>query len=100
MRILNLAARRLAASIPTLILILIGVFLLLQFAAGELSLAPGAARPRFLLDLRQAGLDRDPGAVAADNSFNDLIAVVCVLLRPAVRRDRRTRRQPVAGHAD
>ena len=31
MRILNLAGRRLAASIPTLILILIGVFLLLQF---------------------------------------------------------------------
>jgi peptide/nickel transport system permease protein len=35
MRILNLAGRRLAASIPTLILILIGVFLLLQFAPGD-----------------------------------------------------------------
>jgi peptide/nickel transport system permease protein len=35
MRILSLAARRLAASIPTLILILIGVFLLLQFAPGD-----------------------------------------------------------------
>ena len=32
MRILSLAGRRLAASIPTLVLILIGVFLLLQFA--------------------------------------------------------------------
>src|SRR3954470_18482125 len=35
MRILALAGRRLAASIPTLILILIGVFLLLQFAPGD-----------------------------------------------------------------
>jgi peptide/nickel transport system permease protein len=35
MRILGLAARRLAASIPTLFLILIGVFLLLQFAPGD-----------------------------------------------------------------
>src|SRR4029078_13709049 len=35
MRILGLAGRRLAASIPTLILILIGVFLLLQFAPGD-----------------------------------------------------------------
>ena len=35
MRILTLAGRRLAASIPTLILILIGVFLLLQFAPGD-----------------------------------------------------------------
>jgi len=35
MRILSLAGRRLAASIPTLILILIGVFLLLQFAPGD-----------------------------------------------------------------
>src|SRR5256885_15112398 len=35
MRILGLAGRRLAASIPTLILILIGVFLLLEFAPGD-----------------------------------------------------------------
>lgn len=35
MRILRLAGRRLAASIPTLILILIGIFLLLQFAPGD-----------------------------------------------------------------
>src|SRR5450755_5079224 len=31
-------------------------------AACDLSLASGAARPRLLLDLWQAGLDRDPGA--------------------------------------
>ncbi len=35
MRILRLAGRRLAASIPTLVLILIGIFLLLQFAPGD-----------------------------------------------------------------
>jgi peptide/nickel transport system permease protein len=35
MRILSLAGRRLAASIPTLFLILIGIFLLLQFAPGD-----------------------------------------------------------------
>ena len=35
MRILTLAGRRLAASIPTLLLILIGIFLLLQFAPGD-----------------------------------------------------------------
>src|ERR1700747_3184007 len=35
MHVLSLAGRRLAASIPTLILILIGVFLLLQFAPGD-----------------------------------------------------------------
>ncbi|AOO80325.1 ABC transporter permease [Bosea vaviloviae] len=35
MRVLVLAGRRLAASIPTLVLILIGVFLLLQFAPGD-----------------------------------------------------------------
>ena len=35
MRILTLAGRRLAASIPTLMLILIGVFVLLQFAPGD-----------------------------------------------------------------
>jgi len=35
MRVLNLAGRRLAASIPTLFLILVGVFLLLQFAPGD-----------------------------------------------------------------
>lgn len=35
MRILSLARRRLAASIPTLFLILIGVFLLLQLAPGD-----------------------------------------------------------------
>ncbi len=35
MRVLRLAGRRLAASVPTLVLILIGVFLLLQFAPGD-----------------------------------------------------------------
>ncbi|RYE82742.1 MAG: ABC transporter permease, partial [Hyphomicrobiales bacterium] len=35
MRVLTLAGRRLAASIPTLFLILIGVFLLLQLAPGD-----------------------------------------------------------------
>ncbi len=35
MRILRLAGRRLAASIPTLVLILIGIFLLLQLAPGD-----------------------------------------------------------------
>lgn len=35
MRILILAGRRLAASIPTVLLILIGIFLLLQFAPGD-----------------------------------------------------------------
>jgi peptide/nickel transport system permease protein len=35
MRILALAGRRLAASIPTLFLILVGVFLVLQFAPGD-----------------------------------------------------------------
>ena len=35
MRILSLAGRRLAASIPTLVLILVGVFLLLQLAPGD-----------------------------------------------------------------
>ncbi|WP_315835691.1 ABC transporter permease [Bradyrhizobium prioriisuperbiae] len=35
MRILTLAGRRLAASIPTVLLILIGIFLLLQFAPGD-----------------------------------------------------------------
>jgi len=96
MRILSLAGRRLAASIPTLFLILIGVFLLLQLAPGDTVdalmaadgggdaatakelrkstgstsrsrrssptiCAAGAARSRLLLDLRQAGRDRDPG---------------------------------------
>ena len=35
MRLLSLVGRRLAASIPTLLLILIGLFLLLQFAPGD-----------------------------------------------------------------
>jgi len=35
MRILSLAGRRLAASVPTVLLILIGIFLLLQFAPGD-----------------------------------------------------------------
>ncbi len=119
MRILSLAGRRLAASIPTLFLILIGVFLLLQFAPGDtvdammaqmgggdaatarelrkfygldlsvadaarqLSVAAGPARSRLLLDLRQAGRNRDPGAAAADDPLDDRVAVLCVLLRPA-----------------
>ena len=35
MRIIGLAGRRLAASLPTLLLILIGLFVLLQFAPGD-----------------------------------------------------------------
>jgi peptide/nickel transport system permease protein len=35
MRVLGLALRRLAASIPTLFLILVGLFLLLQLAPGD-----------------------------------------------------------------
>lgn len=35
MRIVSLAGRRLAASVPTVLLILIGIFLLLQFAPGD-----------------------------------------------------------------
>ena len=35
MRVLSLAARRLAASLPTLLLILVGMFLLLQLAPGD-----------------------------------------------------------------
>ena len=35
MRVLSLAARRLAASLPTLLIILAGMFLLLQLAPGD-----------------------------------------------------------------
>ena len=35
MRVLSLALRRLAASVPTLLLILAGLFLLLQLAPGD-----------------------------------------------------------------
>jgi ABC-type microcin C transport system permease subunit YejB len=35
MRIISLAAKRLAASLPTLLLILVGIFCLLQFAPGD-----------------------------------------------------------------
>jgi len=41
-----------------------------------------------------------PRAAATDNPADDRVAVVCVLLRPAIRRDRGARRQPLAGHAD
>src|SRR6266702_27746 len=130
MRIVSLAGRRLAASIPTLFLILIGVFLLLQLAPGDTvdalmaQMGGGdAATARelrkfygldlsipvqlgnylwrlVLLDLRQAGGLGDPGAAAADDSADDGVAVLCVLLWPPVRRDRRARRQPLAGYAD
>ena len=136
MRILSLAGRRLAASIPTLFLILIGVFLLLQLAPGDtvdaLMAQMGGGDAATARELRkfygldvsipvQLGnylwrlvrldlgfssiygkpvasviLERLPPTILLD----DGVAVLCLLLRPAVRRDRRARRQPVAGYAD
>lgn len=50
MKILGLALRRLAASLPTLFIILVGLFLLLQFAPGDtvdaLVAQMGGATPR------------------------------------------------------
>jgi peptide/nickel transport system permease protein len=62
MRILSLAGRRLAASIPTLLLILIGIFLLLQFAPGDtvdaMMAQMGGGDARLAAELRQFyGLD-------------------------------------------
>ena len=62
MLVLRLAARRLAASIPTLLLILIGVFLLLQLAPGDtvdaLMAQMGGGDARMAEELRrQLGLD-------------------------------------------
>ncbi len=62
MRILSLAGKRLAASIPTLILILVGVFLLLQFAPGDtvdaLMAQMGSSDAKIAEDLRRFyGLD-------------------------------------------
>src|ERR1041384_3625060 len=67
MRILSLARRRLAASIPTLFLILIGVFLLLQLAPGDtvdaLMAQMGGGDPATAAELRRFyGLD--PSAAA------------------------------------
>jgi peptide/nickel transport system permease protein len=64
MGIASLAARRLATSIPTLLLILIGVFLLLQLAPGDtvdalLAQMGGGGDAKVAADLRRAyGLDR------------------------------------------
>ncbi len=62
MRILHLAGRRLAASIPTLALILIGLFVLLQFAPGDtvdaLMAQMGGGDPQMAEELRRYyGLD-------------------------------------------
>jgi peptide/nickel transport system permease protein len=53
MRVLKLAGRRLAASIPTLILILIGMFLLLQFAPGD-TVDARAIAPRPIAGIRRS----------------------------------------------
>ncbi len=64
MGIAGLAARRLATSLPTLLLILIGVFLLLQLAPGDtvdalLAQMGGGGDAKVAADLRRAyGLDR------------------------------------------
>ena len=62
MTILGLALRRLAASLPTLLLILVGLFLLLQFAPGDtvdaLMAQMGGGDPRVAEELRKFyGLD-------------------------------------------
>ena len=62
MRILSLAGRRLTASIPTLLLILIGIFLLLQFAPGDtvdaMMAQMGGGDAKLAAELRQFyGLD-------------------------------------------
>ncbi|WP_439575161.1 ABC transporter permease [Phreatobacter sp.] len=71
MRILSLAGRRLAASIPTLFLILIGVFLLLQFAPGDtvdaMMAQMGGGDARMAEELRQFyGLDLSVSAQLAN----------------------------------
>src|SRR4029453_1177601 len=136
MRILALAGRRLAASIPTLILILIGVFLLLQFAPGDtvdaMMAQMGGGDAATAKELRKFyGLDLSIPAqlgnylwrlVRLDLGFSSIYGkpvasvilerlpppillmtpspILCILLRPRVRRDRGPRRQPLAGHAD
>lgn len=62
MRIFSLAGRRLTASIPTLLLILIGIFLLLQFAPGDtvdaMMAQMGGGDAKLAAELRQFyGLD-------------------------------------------
>lgn len=62
MRILALAARRLAASLPTLLLLLVGLFLLLQFAPGDtvdaLMAQMGGGDPAIATEMRRFyGLD-------------------------------------------
>lgn len=62
MRILVLAARRLAASLPTLLLLLVGLFLLLQFAPGDtvdaLMAQMGGGDPAIATEMRRFyGLD-------------------------------------------
>ena len=67
MRILTLAGRRLAASIPTLVLILIGVFVLLQFAPGDTvdALMAQMGAVATLWETDAAALDLAKAAVAA-----------------------------------
>ncbi len=136
MRILALAGRRLAASIPTLVLILIGVFLLLQFAPGDtvdaMMAQMGGGDAATAKELRKFyGLDLSIPAqlgnylwrlVRLDLGFSSIYgkpvaSVILERLPPTillmtaslsfafffgllVRRDRRPRRQPLAGHAD
>src|SRR4051812_40444018 len=62
MRILALALRRLAASLPTLLIILAGLFLLLQLAPGDtvdaLAAQRGGGDPEMMARLREFyGLD-------------------------------------------
>lgn len=71
MRILNLAGRRLLAALPTLLLILIGVFLLLQLAPGDtvdaLMAQMGGGDAKLAEDLRRFyGLDVSVAARLGD----------------------------------
>lgn len=71
MRVLSLALRRLAASLPTLLLILAGLFLLLQFAPGDtvdaLVAQMGGGDPAMIEELRRFyGLDLPVAAQLAN----------------------------------
>lgn len=71
MRVLNLAGRRLLAALPTLLLILIGVFLLLQLAPGDtvdaLMAQMGGGDAKLAEDLRRFyGLDLSVAARLGD----------------------------------
>ena len=74
MRILVLAGRRLAASIPTLILILIGVFLLLQFAPGDTVDAHDGADGRRRRRDRDASCANSTGSICRSRRSS---AIIC-----------------------